>query len=472
MHKKINMLGVVAFLILGLLVGIAQPFGPELSVQAHYIIMMLLVTIGLWIFKPGGIPFSMSSALFMASLLVLGLPPACVFSGFTSTALWTLIPALFFGFVLVKTGLGKRIAYLGLKSTKLSYAGILFMWAVVGIALSALTPSIAVRVVIVIPIALNCVNICKLSEGSKGRSLILLTAWAMAVIPGTGWLTGSLFGPVLSGFYASVPNLGAIAFNEWASVQLLPAMLASMLTVILGYFVLKPSEPLQLTKEAFREEYKKLGPMNRQEIITSIVLVGAFLMFVTNSLHHIPDAAICLIACFLLAAAGIIKANLNEISTGISWDLVIFIGTAIGFGSVFAQSGVSKWLGSIIVPALAPICGSPWIFVFSVLLIFFIWRFVDIAVFIPTMAIIASVAPQIAEACGINPLVWIGLLCLAGNSFFMAYTNMFALVGDSIMAGKGWKTKHFSQFGTVYFVACMISMVLIIPYWLSIGMFK
>ncbi|MGI6119528.1 MAG: hypothetical protein ACOYIB_02985, partial [Desulfosporosinus sp.] len=54
------------------------------------------------------------------------MPPATVFSGFTSPALWTLIPALFLGFVLAKTGLGKRIAYLGMKSTKLSYAGILF----------------------------------------------------------------------------------------------------------------------------------------------------------------------------------------------------------------------------------------------------------------------------------------------------------------------------------------------------------
>lgn len=470
MFKGIHMLGFGAFLVLGLLVGISQPFGPALSGQGHYIIMMLLVTIGLWIFKPRGIPFSVSSALFMASLLAIGLPAATVFSGFTSSAVWSLIPALFFGFVLAKTGLGKRIAYLGMKSTKLSYAGILFMWAVIGLVLSALTPSITVRVVIVIPIALNCVNICKLPERSKGRSLILLTAWAMAVIPGTGWLTGSLAGPILSGFYTSVPKLGPIAFNDWARVQFLPAMLISTLTVIGGYFVLKPSEPLKLTKEVFNEEYKKLGSMNQQEIFTSIVLVGAFLLFLTNSLHHIPDAATCLVGWFLLSAAGIIKAN--EISTGISWDLVIFIGTAMGFGAVFAQSGVSKWMASIIVPALAPISGSPWIFVYSVLLVMFIWRFVDIAAFIPTLAIISAITPQISESYGINPLVWIGLLCIPLNAFFMSYQNMFALVGEANMGGKGWNAKHFAQFGTVYFIASMISMIVIIPYWISIGMFK
>jgi len=470
MVKRINLWGFGAFLLLGLLVGLSQPFEPQLSVQGHYIIMMLLVTIGLWIFKPAGIPFSISSSLFLASLLALGLSPASVFSGFTSTAVWSLIPALFFGFVLAKTGLGKRIAYLGMKSTKLSYPGILFMWAVIGLILSVLTPSITVRVVIVTPIALNCVNICKLPEGSKGRSLILLTAWAMAVIPGTGWLTGALAGPILSGFYASVPGLGPIAFNDWARVQFLPAMLISTLTIIGGYFVLRPSEPLQLSKEVFREEYKKLGPMNQQELISSIILVVTFIMFLTNPLHHIPDAATCLVAWFLLSAAGIIKAN--EVSTGISWDLVIFIGTAMGFGSIFAQSGVSKWMASIVVPALAPISGSPWIFVFSVLLVMFIWRFVDIAAFIPTLAIISAITPQISEAYGINPLVWIGLLCIPLNAFFLSYQNMWILIGEANMEGKGWTTKHLGQFGTVYFLVSMLSMIVIIPYWISIGMFK
>lgn len=468
--KNASIWGTAIFLILGIIVGISQPFLPQLSVQGHYIIMMLLTTIGLWIFKPGGLPFSVSSALFMASLLILGLSPTIVFSGFTSPAVWSLIPALFFGFVLAKTGLGKRVAILGMKSTKLTYPGILFMWAVIGLALSALTPSITVRVVIVAPIALNCVDICKLPEGSKGRSLILITAWAMAVIPGTGWLTGALAGPILSGFYAAVPGLGPISFSDWSRVQFLPAILISTLTVIGGYLVLKPSEPLQLSKEVFHEEYKKLGPMSRAEIISSIILVATFLMFVTNSIHKIPDAAVTLIAWFLLSAAGIIKAN--EISSGVSWDLVVFVGAAMGFGAIFSHSGISEWMASIVVPALAPISGNPWIFVFVVLLVMFLWRFVDIAVFIPTLAIISAITPQIYAAYSINPLIWIGLLCIPLNAFFLTYQNMFALVGEANLGGRGWTAKHFMQYGTVYFIVSMLSMAVIIPYWISIGMFK
>lgn len=100
----------------------------------------------------------------------------------------------------------------------------------------------------------------------------------------------------------------------------------------------------------------------------------------------------------------------------------------------------------------------------------FAWRFVDIAVYIPTMALIAAVAPQIAGVYGINPLVWVPLLCIAMNAFFLSYQNMFTLVAEANMAGKGWTSKHLGQYGIVYFIASMISMLIAIPYWVSIGM--
>jgi len=405
----------------------------------------------------------------MASTLVAGIPSSAVFSGYTGSAIWTLIPALFFGFVLQKTGLGKRIAYLGMKSTRLTYPGILFMWAVIGVILSALTPSIVVRVVIVTPIALSCVNICNLSKGSKGRSLILLTAWSMALIPGTGWLTGSLTGPILNGFFTSVPDLSPISFYEWSLVGLLPAILISFMTVLGGYLILKPGHVLNLSREVFAEEYKKLGPVTRNEKITSIILIAAFTMFVTNTLHNIPDSATCLAAWFLLTAAGIIRPD--EISTGISWDLVLFIGSAAGMSAVLTASGVSGWISSIIVTALSPVTGSPWLFVYTVLIIMFILRFFDIATFVPTMAILTPVLPQVASAYGINPLVWIPLISIAINAFFMSYQNMFALVAEASLADKGWKPKHFTAYGTVYFIASLLAMVVTIPYWISIGMF-
>lgn len=192
----------------------------------------------------------------------------------------------------------------------------------------------------------------------------------------------------------------------------------SLLTGIGGYIVLKPSQPLNLSRNLFIEEYKKLGSMSKDEKITGAILVLTFIMFITNSWHGIPDAATCLTAWFLLSLAGIIKGN--EVSTGINWDLVIFIGTGMGFGAIFEYSGVSKWMSSILIDALKPIAGSPWSFVYIVLILMFIWRFVDIAVFVPTQAIIVAILPQVSEAYGIHLLVWVPILCISVNTFFLA----------------------------------------------------
>lgn len=469
MGRTVKITGFFIFFILGVTVGFTQMFQPSLDAKGNLALMILLITLGLWIFKPLNIPFSASGGFFMASLLALGIPAAKVFSGFSGTGVWSLIPALFFGFVLSKTGLGKRIAYFGMKSINVSYPNLLMMWSVIGIVLSMLTPSITVRVVIVTPIALQCVQICGLPKGSGARSLILITAWAMAVIPGTGWLTGSLAGPILSGFYASIPELGAIDFASWAKVSLLPTALISVLTVTAGYLVLKPSEKLSISREVFKEEYKKLGATSRSEKITASVLTVCFLFFMTGSLHHIPDAAVCLFGLFILCAVGIIDGK--ELSSGISWDLVMFIGTSMGFGSVFAATGLSAWMSDILVKAIAPIAGSPWKIVTVTLFLMFLWRFLDVAVFIPTMAIISAIAPKVFSSYGINPLVWVPLLCIAMNSFFLSYTNMFALVAEANMEENGWTSKHLAVYGTAYFIISMASMLVVIPYWISIGMF-
>ncbi|MFY9140366.1 MAG: hypothetical protein WAO30_06350, partial [Thermacetogeniaceae bacterium] len=102
MENKSSLLGFIFFLLIGIFIGVFKPFQPELGAQGHYVLMLLLITIGLWIFKPGGLPFSVSGAFFMASLLAIGMPADRVFSGFAGTAVWSLIPALFFGFVLAK----------------------------------------------------------------------------------------------------------------------------------------------------------------------------------------------------------------------------------------------------------------------------------------------------------------------------------------------------------------------------------
>lgn len=467
-----SLVGASFVALLGIIIGMMNPWAPELSSLGHTVLMLLLITIGLWVFKPFNLPFSMSSIFLMASLLIVGLPLPQVFAGFTSAAVWTLIPALFFGYVILKTGLGKRIALLLLKQFNPSFTSLMITFALIGIVLSMLTPAIVVRIAIMIPIALSCLEACKVKGNSREGALILLTALMTALIPGTGWLTGSLFGPIIQGLYETVPELsGVVTFNSWAKVALLPLGIVAILLIVGGYFLFKPQKKLDITKETFVEDYKKLGAMTAPEKWSAIILTLSFVMFLTSGfgLHTLPDQAIVLGATFLLAVTGVLQAN--DVGTGVNWDNVIFIGTAMSLSAVFAGVGLSEWISSILVPLLEPISGNTWVFVYSIVLVMFVWRFFDIAILIPTMAILVPTLPMIGQEFGIDPLVWVPIFVMVANSFFLSYTNVFVMVGQSVVGEKGWTQKQINKYGILYGVACLIALAIAIPYWTSLGLF-
>lgn len=143
-----------------------------------------------------------------------------------------LIPALFFGYALAKISLSKRIAYLVLKTFDPSYGSVILSWTIIGIILSALTPSITVRLAIVIPIAMNLVEACKIPDRSKGSALITLVACDSALLPGTSWQTGSLWGVFMIGFYP--PEIKSlVTFDVWFEYMIVPWTITTILFVVL-----------------------------------------------------------------------------------------------------------------------------------------------------------------------------------------------------------------------------------------------
>ena len=468
--SKISIVGTLLTMGAGIFIRVFLPWQGELSVLGHGALMILLITVGLWVFKPFGIPFSMSSMFMMGAFIVIGIPMSQVFSGFTSGALWTLIPALLFGHVILKTGLGARIALILLKQFRPSYRNLILIFSMIGIILSILTPSITVRVSILLPVALSCIEVCDIKGNSREGALILLSSLIVAIVPGTGWLTGSLYGPVTMGMYESVPELrGVITFSSWAMVNLLPALLLTVLVVVGGYFVFKPQSELSLSREIFQDKYKALGRASLGEKRAVVILSLSFLLFLTGGLgvHELPGLAIMLGAVFLLALTGVIGQA--DMSGGVNWDIVVFMGAAMGLIGIFAEIGVAYWMAGILIPVLAPISGSPWLFVFFVTLILFVWRFFDIATLVPTKAILIPALPLISQELGINPLIWVPIFVMVGNTFFLAYTNGFVLVGQSIVGERGWSNSQVNRFGLVYGVACLVVIALSMPYWMLMG---
>jgi len=482
--KDNKVLGVILFAIIGLIIAIFKPFA-GLAPVGHLVLGTVIIALGMWIFRPGNLPYLAGGSVILAGGLAIlfafqqylinpatqkpytsGDLYSTICNGFVSSAVWTLIPALYFGFVLQKTGLGKRVAYMVLKSFTPSWASMALSWFIIGVVLSALTPSITVRIAIVIPIAMGIVEACKMEYRSRGAAFVTLLAWGMCVFPGTGWLTGSLSGPIMQGFLP--PELRPLAtFDAWFQILALPWFVVTILYVLLAFFIAKPKQPIGIPVDTFKEEYKKLGKMTRDEIITLIVLVGSLVMFATERMHGIPTPATALGALFVLIASGIIKAP--EINTGINWDVVMFFGVTVGLSAIFRFAQVAGWFEPLIRPTILGWASNPLVFVLALTIGLMIIRFIDVPWGFTTAALTTIVLIPVYNNFGIHPLVATMAYLAAINFFLLGYQQPWIIMAEGMTQNRGWAPSHITLFGLIYVVSVIVAILIAMPYWKAIG---
>lgn len=465
MFRDYRISAMAAVVLLALSTAALKPF-EDLAPLGHYVVAAVMITLGLWIFKPGGVPFLAGSAFLVASSLILGLKYATALSGFVSPAVWILIPALYFGFVLEKTGLGRRIAYCVLKSFTPGWATMALSWFIIGIALSALTPSITVRLAIVMPIALGIIDACKQAHNSRGSAYIALIAFAMCIFPGTGWLTGSLSGPIMIGFLP--PELRPLAtFDNWFKILAVPWLTVTVVYVVLVYLFMKPREAIGIPRDTFERQYAQLGPVTRQEIVTAVILLGALILFTTERWHGIPAAASAMLALILLLLCGIVEAR--EIGTGANWDIIVFFGVALSLSTIFMDGHVSAWIAPLLEPSLLSLAPNPLLFMAAATFGMMLLRFIDVPWGYSAIALTTTLLIPLWNQFGIHPLVATFAYLAGLNFFLLAYQQPWVLMAEGIIRHRGWAAGHVAAAGLCYIVAVAVALAVSVPYWRMIG---
>ena len=485
MRRHRRTIGLLAVAAVAAALAIGRPFAPALSATGHAVMATVLAALGMWVFRPGGIPFTAGSATILAlvlSIFVLGranlIDPRSreaygvselfreVTGGFASSTFWTLVPALYFGFALQKTGLGKRVAYLVLRSFRPGWASIALSWLAIGVVLSALTPSVTVRIAIMLPIAMDIAEACRLEPRSKGSAYICLLAWGMAVFPGTAWMTGTLSGPIMLGFLPAELRPMA-SFADWFRILALPWTVVTVVYAALAYLLARPRQPVGVSRETFAEEYRRLGPLTSAELRTLLVLAGAFALFSTESLHHVPIAATALGALLLLVLTGIVTGP--EIGTAINWDIAIFFGVAMSLPGIFRVSGIADWFSPIAGGPILGIAASPLAFMLVITGGLLLVRFLDVPWGYTACALTVFLLVPLFREFGYHPLSITMAYLAAVNFFLLPYQQPWIAMSEGMIRGRGWKPSHVALFGGIYVASLIAALLAAVPYWKAIG---
>jgi len=463
---QIKLILAIAFMAFGLVVAVAAPFG-GLGKSGHIMLGSLIAALAAWIFQPGGGTFIIGAVIILLGGSFTDIPMSTIANGYSSPSLWLLIPAMFLGGALLNTGLGKRIVLALFKRMNLNYIKIIAGWFVVGVFFSLLTPSITVRLSILAPIAAGVADACRLERNSKGRSLILISAWSVAVFPGIAWLNGSLYGPVFTS-YLPVGLMRDMATEQmWFVVIGVPWILLSIVFLAVLYIVLKPECKLTVTKAQLESMYDELGPLSKKEKGCLAAFVFFIICLLLQTFLPITISQALFAAFILLLLLNVL--SVKDISTGIGWDIVLFFGIALSISQIFEASGITGWLSPILTSMLAPVAFSPLVFVLALYGICIVLRFFDVAQGWISSAILAVATPMLFTDFGLHPLISLMAFLCAANLFFFRYHQPWIGQVEAVCGDKGWNPRHLKAASILYAVLAGAILVFCRFYWGIVG---
>jgi divalent anion:Na+ symporter, DASS family len=459
--SNMKWIGLAVAIAVGLLI-LFIPTPAGLTVTGQRVLAITAFTVCLWVFQV--INNGIAAILMMALLIPAGVAPPQALSGFSAGSWWILAAVLFYGCAMKNTGLAQRISYYILSLFPATYTGILAAFFLIGLVLAMGIPSMTVRTAIMVPIAWAVVQSLGIKPGSKGSALIILTTVEMAVIPGVGTLLGSLNGPVIQSVFQA-KNL-PLSYGGYATVMAIPTLIICVLIIIANQIVLKPEAPLNVSSGFARKELQALGSMKQSEVITAIIVVASIALWATDRFHHLPSFVIGMVGLGIFGLLGVIKDQ--DIATGVSWTLLLFIGGVFSLANVIQAVKITDWLGGYFIPVALQMSSNTFLLIGVMTLAVLLLRFIDPTGFIVIPVLFLPLVEVLMKA-GISPLVVVAPTTVASAPFFLSYQNFWIAMSEGLTGGKAYSGKQRVIAASTYAVVVMAVLILSVIYWKVIG---
>jgi anion transporter len=304
---------------------------------------IFLASIILWMTE--AIPNYLTSLILIVGLVLTGvLSEKESYAQLGHPVMWLNIMSFVLASMLVATGVAKRFALWFILKFGKSAGSIFMSFIVINVVLSAFISATTAKAAILLPIFMVIAAIYGARGGENrnnfGRSIVLQNLLYIN-IGASGFLTGSGANLLAAALIGGAIG-GNIFFTDWA-MAMLPMMIGVMLIgYILAMKVFFPLSPEERTPQIeggmarLKEEYKKLGSINRQEIKSIVIFVLILGFWSTDRLHGISPTAVAFVGAIiaLLPRIGII--NWNEVD--IPWHLMLFSAGAYTLGAGFAAT--------------------------------------------------------------------------------------------------------------------------------------
>ncbi|MBP2666080.1 MAG: hypothetical protein H6Q76_1060 [Firmicutes bacterium] len=283
-------------------------------------------------------------------------------SGFASATPLAVVAATAFAIVVQKTGLSERVVYKVLQMVSggkmVKAKRLLAALFCIEVPLSFMVPSSTGRTAIYLSIAEGLEKPFKFSPvdengnhtgGNPMQRAIYVIAGVMPAIMGAAFLTGSE-ATMLAGRLISEGTNQPQYWGLTVQYLLLPALILMAAFYFISCAVF-PSSVDNMSLSFIHDRLEALGPIKRSEKYVIGVFVCAILLWITDSINHIPTEAVLFLMAIALFLPVIGPGNWKKDSKSIAWGSFIVIAVSLSFTTALSKHGVMKliavWLSGL-----------------------------------------------------------------------------------------------------------------------------
>ena len=273
------------------------------------------------------------------------LPPREALGGFADPIVWLVLCAFFMSRGVLKTGLGRRIAFLFIRAIGKSSLGLSYALISTDTLLAAFVPSNGARAGgVIYPVATSLAEAYESRPGETARRLgafLLFAIYQGDVLASSMWWTGQASNALIAKFTFAATGI-EFTYGKWILGSVVPGL---VLLVIVPFAIYKLFPPeVKHTPHAAgiaHEELAKMGPMKRDERMMLAVFVLVAGLWMTTALHHINYAVVALLGISVLFLTNVLSWD-DIIGERAAWDVFIWYGGLVRMAEALGETGITN----------------------------------------------------------------------------------------------------------------------------------
>ena len=443
--------GVVIYLI---------PVPAGLKPQAWYLFAIFVSTILAFILQPLPIgAVALISITFTSLSGVLKIGEAL--SGYSNGTIWLIVSAFLFAKGFIKTGLGKRIAYVLIKALGDSPLKLAYTLAISDLIVSPATPSNTARAGgIIFPIVRSLSTAFGSEPGETSRRIgayLMQSAYQSNAITSTMFMTAMSGNPLIANLAQQALGI-EISWGLWALAASVPGIIS---LIVIPYFLYKVFPPtITDTKEAqniAKKELDDMGKMSFNEKVVACVFIGALILWATSQVTNLNATVVALLGvCVMLITKVLVWSDVTK-EDG-AWDTLIWMGALISLAGFLAKLGFIPWFAKFI---SASVAGIPWVQALGILLIVYMYAHYGFASLVAHITAMYTAFVAVAVASGAP--AYLAALSFAFISNLCMSLTHYAAGPAPIYFGAGFMSQN--TWWKLGFYISVVNMVI----WLGIG---